>query len=300
MLEFNEEKHEYTLDGKKLLSVTQLMQKYGLAPDYSNVNQAVLEAKANYGKYVHEEIEKWIKEREIGLSTELINFVKYIKETNTSVIESEYKVWNDVVAGTIDLITNRNNQPIIADIKTTSVIHKEPVSWQLSIYLYLYIGLITSAENVLNYNDFKGECYHFDKEGNLEVVSIPLKPQSEVDKLIQAVREDKPYELSVLSDTELDKVVELEKLIKYYDEEKKKIEAKEQELKDAILKAMVENGYTQIDTKTIKITYTAPQTRTTLDSKAIKEKYPEIYNENLKESSVKAQLRITIKGEQSE
>ena len=223
MLEFNEEKHEYTLDGKKLLSVTQLMQKYGLAPDYSNVNQAVLEAKANYGKYVHEEIEKWIKEREIGLSTELINFVKYIKETNTSVIESEYKVWNDVVAGTIDLITNRDNQPIIADIKTTSTIHKEPVSWQLSIYLYLYVGLITSTENVLNYNDFKGECYHFDKEGNLEVVSIPLKPQSEVHKLIQAVREDKPYELSVLSDTELDKVVELEKLIKYYDEEKKEL-----------------------------------------------------------------------------
>ena len=46
MLEFNPDSHEYTLDGKKLISVTQLMRKYGLAPDYSNVSPATLEAKA--------------------------------------------------------------------------------------------------------------------------------------------------------------------------------------------------------------------------------------------------------------
>lgn len=297
MLEFNPDNHEYTLDGKKLISVTQLMRKYGLAPDYSNVSPATLEAKANYGKLIHEEIEQWIKYRKIGFSTELVNFVKYLNETNTKVIESEYQVWNDVVAGTIDLILERLGQDIIADIKTTYQIHKESVSWQLSIYLYLYIELVKllRPQLKLNYNQFKGECYHFNKAGELNVVEIPLKPESEVEKLIQAERDDKPYEMETIESSEIAKIVELEKLIKYYDEEKKKIESKEQELKDAILKAMEENGMTQLDTDLIKITYMAESTRTSLDTKAIKEKYPEIYNDNLKETKVKSQLRITLK-----
>ena len=297
MLEFNPESHEYTLDGKKLISVTQLMQRYGLAPNYSGVDPAVLEAKAKYGTHIHEEIEQWIKERKIGFTQELVNFVTFLNETNTIAIESEYKVYNDVVAGTIDLILERNQQDIIADIKTTYQIHKESVSWQLSIYLHLYINLINDAypQRCLKYNQFKGECYHFNKEGELNVVEIPLKPESEVEKLIQAVRDDKPYEMETIESSEIAKIVELEKLIKYYDDEKKKIEAKEQELKDAILKAMEESGMTQLDTDLIKITYMAESTRTSLDTKAIKEKYPEIYNDNLKETKVKSQLRITLK-----
>lgn len=297
MLVFNESKHEYTLDGKKLISVTQLMQKYGLAPDYSNVSPSVLQAKANYGKLIHEEIEQWIKYRKIGFSKELVNFVKYLNETGTKVIESEYQVYNDVVAGTIDLLLERLGQQIIADIKTTYQIHKEAVSWQLSIYLYLYIELVKllRPQLRLNYNEFKGECYHFNKDGELNVVEIPLKPESEVEKLIQAVRNEKPYEMANTNHNEIAKIVELEKMIKYYDEEKKKIEIQEQELKEAIIKGMEESGLTQIETDNIKITYMAESTRVSLDSKAIKEKHPEIYNENLKETKVKAQLRITLK-----
>ena len=297
MLEFDESKHEYTLDGKKLISVTQLMQKYGLAPDYSNVSPSVLQAKANYGKLIHEEIEQWIKYRKIGFSKELVSFVKYLNETNTRVIESEYQVYNDVVAGTIDLLLERLGQQIIADIKTTYQIHKESVSWQLSIYLYLYIELVKllRPQLRLKYSQFKGECYHFNKDGELNVVEIPLKPESEVKKLIQAVRDEKPYEMENTNHNEIAKIVELEKMIKYYDEEKKKIEIQEQELKEAIIKGMEESGLTQIETDNIKITYMAESTRVSLDSKAIKEKHPEIYNENLKETKVKAQLRITLK-----
>ena len=46
MLVFDEEKHEYTLNGKKLISVTQLMQKHGLAPSYAGVSTEILNAKA--------------------------------------------------------------------------------------------------------------------------------------------------------------------------------------------------------------------------------------------------------------
>ena len=302
MLEFDPDNHEYTLDGKKLISVTQLMQRYGLAPNYSGVDPALLEAKAKYGTHIHEEIEQWIKEKKIGFTQELVNFVTFLKETDTRAIESEYKVYNDVVAGTIDLILERNQQDIIADIKTTYQIHKESVSWQLSIYLYLYINLINDAcpQRCLKYNQFKGECYHFNKAGELNVVEIPLKPESEVEKLIQAVRDEKPYEMETIESSEIAKIVELEKLIKYYDEEKKKIELQEQELKEAIIKGMEESGLTQLETDTIKIIYVAETSRVSLDSKIIKEKYPEIYNENLKTTKVKPQLRITLKENKNE
>ena len=66
MLIFNEDKHEYTLDGKKLISVTQLMSKYGLAPDYSNVDPEVLKRKAQRGTLIHKEIEDYLSYRANG------------------------------------------------------------------------------------------------------------------------------------------------------------------------------------------------------------------------------------------
>ena len=41
MLVFNEEEHKYLLDGKELISVTTLMKKHGLSPDYSGVGPPV-------------------------------------------------------------------------------------------------------------------------------------------------------------------------------------------------------------------------------------------------------------------
>jgi hypothetical protein len=66
MIEFREDTHEYFLDGRKLISVTQLMRKHGLAPSYDAVPSAVLKAKAERGTLIHKEIEKYIKYGEIG------------------------------------------------------------------------------------------------------------------------------------------------------------------------------------------------------------------------------------------
>ena len=46
MIRFDAEKHEYFDGEKRLISVTQLLRKHGLAPDYSGVSDAVLNAKA--------------------------------------------------------------------------------------------------------------------------------------------------------------------------------------------------------------------------------------------------------------
>ena len=58
MLKFDAEKHEYFDGEKRLISVTQLLKKHGLAPDYSGVSDSVLNAKAERGTLIHSEIER--------------------------------------------------------------------------------------------------------------------------------------------------------------------------------------------------------------------------------------------------
>ena len=47
---FNPETHTYTLDGEEYISVTRLMKKHGLSPDYSNVSEETLQAAAAKGR----------------------------------------------------------------------------------------------------------------------------------------------------------------------------------------------------------------------------------------------------------
>ena len=190
MLTFNEETHEYTLDGRKLISVTQLMQKHNLSPSYSNVSVEVLQKKAERGSLVHKEIEDYNKTKDIGFTFELGLYKKYINENNVDVIESEMQVHNDIVAGTIDLVFYFKDNLYVCDIKTTYTLHKRAVRWQLSIYCYLYWYKRFTDRDMLKkyYNTTLGQAYHFTKEKTLNVVDIPLRTFEEVEELMECER----------------------------------------------------------------------------------------------------------------
>lgn len=289
MLEFNEEKHEYTLDGKKLISVTQLMQKHGLAPSYAGVSTEVLNAKAERGSLIHKEIEDFNKKGEIGFTDEMAQYKAFIEKNNVRVKASELQLHNDIVAGTCDLILNYGDGcNVIADIKTTYTLHLESVSWQLSIYAYL----------TQNPTIKKGQAFHFNKDGKLNVVDIPLKPMEEIERLMECERNGEIYKYEVaINDDQIMEIAELEELIKMLDGQVKAAKQKQDELKGALLQEMESRGLKSFEKGNLKITYVAPSTRATLDSKAIKEQYPAIYEANLKTTEIKASLKITLKGE---
>lgn len=297
MLKFDEKEHKYTLDGKVLISVTQLMQKHGLAPSYAGVSSDVLNAKAERGSLIHKEIEDFIKNKEIGFTEEMMEFKDYVEGRKIKHIQSEQKVHNDIVAGTIDLVFEDGKQPIIADIKTTYQLHQEAVSWQLSIYLWLYLDYDLRYADAA-WDGYKAQAFHFNKDGELNVVDIPLKPYWEVGKLMDCERKGEIYKYEVeINDQQLTEIEELEQLIKMLDGQVKAAKQKQDELKGALLQEMETRGLKSFEKGNLKITYVAPSTRTTLDSKAIKEKYPAIYEAHLKETEIKASLKITLKGE---
>lgn len=286
MIEFREDTHEYFLNGKKLISVTQLMRKHGLAPSYDGVPSEILKAKAERGTLIHKEIEDYIKQGEIGFTTELYRFIDHINENKIKPMASEQIVYNDVVAGTVDLVFEDGT---IADIKTTATLHKEAISWQLSIYSYLYI--------LHGSRPTRGAAYHFNAEGLLNVVDIPLKPMSEVARLIECERNGEPYTPQALTGTEakIAELAEVESIIKQIEEQKKAAEAQAVELRAALMAAMEANGVTGFENERIKLTYVAPTTRTAIDSARLKKELPEIAEKYNKTTNVKASLRITLK-----
>jgi hypothetical protein len=289
MIEFDSETHTYTDGGKKLISVTQLMRKHGLAPDYSGVPSEALIAAAKRGTLVHKEIEDYVKKGEIGFTKEVEAFMVYCESHFAEPIKSEFIVHNDIVAGQVDLLLKEiDGEIVIADVKTTSTLHKEAVSWQLSIYAYLSGIEITKAQ-----------AFHFDKCGELKVVDIPFKPKAEIEALFDAEREGKIYkrELVGIDANTLADLAEAERVIVSMNQYLKEAEERAKSIREAVMKAMAENGVKTFENDRLKITYVEPSTRTTLDSARLKKEEPEIAKKYEKQSTTKASLRITIKGE---
>lgn len=290
MIEFNEATHEYFNDGKKLISVTQLMRKHGLAPDYSAVPSSVLTAKAERGTLIHKEIEQFIKHSDVGFTSELNAFIEYIWKSNVKVIQSETIAFNDIVAGTADLVLeDANGDRIIADIKTTARLHTESVSWQLSIY----------AKLLEQHGCTRGQAFHFQPDGSLNVVDIPLKPIAEVERLLDCERNGKTYTQALkVSDLTLAELYSLEAYIEHCENQKKQAEERAKDLRAKLLDEMETQGVKTFENERIRLTYIAPQTRSTIDSARLKKDLPEIAEKYTKQTSVKASLKITLKGEE--
>lgn len=284
---FKEDTHQYFLVDcktgeviKELISVTTLLKKHGLSPDYSGVPSETLKAKAEYGNLVHSEIEKYIKDGEIGFTEELQEFIEHCEKTALKPIKSEFIVYNDVVAGTVDLYGEyAEKRNALIDYKTTATLHKETVRWQLSLYNYLG----GNATDML-------QAFHF--ASPLKVVDFNPIPLDEIETLLECERNGeiyKPKQL-VFEDELLARLAELQL-------SKKAIEDEEAELKAQLLEAMRAQGIDKHETEVLKIAYVAPTTQERVDSKKLKAEMPEIAAKYTKEIKVKDSVRIALKGE---
>lgn len=98
------------------------------------------------------------------------------------------------------------------------------------------------------------------------------------------------------NELELGKIEEQISLaIKDLQDKQKKLVDKNEEIKEKLKLAMEENQIKSYENAYLKITYIAPTTRVTVDSKKLKEKYSDIYQECTKISNVKSSIRIKVK-----
>ena len=80
-------------------------------------------------------------------------------------------------------------------------------------------------------------------------------------------------------------------------EMKKQMDEQEKMLKAELLKAMEMHGIKSFENDHIKMTYVAPTTRTTVDSKLLKKECPDIYAAYTKTTDVAASVRVNLKGD---
>lgn len=79
--------------------------------------------------------------------------------------------------------------------------------------------------------------------------------------------------------------------------QKEEVAERNAKIREKLKLAMEEKGITGYDNDYLSITYVAPYIKTTVDSKLLKEKYADIFNECSKTSEVKSSIRIKVKGE---
>ena len=285
---FNELDHTYTLDNKSLNGVTSILNRQLFADKYSGISDEVLNKAAEYGKGVHESIELY-DSLGIGEDEEAVkSYIKLCQKEGLTRLDNEYLISdNDYVASSIDVVFDDCS---LADIKTTSHLDEEYVSWQLSIYAYLF----EKQNPDLQANRLLAIWLPKARYGKPKVVEVPRKPVSEVIRLIEADKVGQQYVPSIASTTEITIANDVVQEVIRIERELKELKDKQTELRDGLLKQMQDHNIKSFKTDGLSLTRKLATTKTSLDSKMLQEKYPEIYNECLKTSEVKESLLIKI------
>lgn len=79
------------------------------------------------------------------------------------------------------------------------------------------------------------------------------------------------------------------------DRMKKQLEAKDKVVRQELQEAMDKYGIKKFENDILKVTYVEPTTRTTIDSKKLKEELPAIAEKYTKTTMVKGSVRIDVK-----
>lgn len=285
-------------DGSKepYISVTQLMKKHGLTTNYDHVPSATLKKAAERGTLIHEEIENYINNRELGFTTELDDFIDICNANKLNPVMCEFVVYNDEykIAGTVDNLGEwEGGEFWLGDNKTTQKLNTDALAWQLSIYHFL------SDKGAL-IDRYIG--FHLLPDNQSKLVDITPIDRAKVVELLEL---EKAGELLAQPKAQVeivnqDKIVELQKTIEFHEMQAKNAQKKLDELKQGLLLAMENNNVKTFENDLLKITYIAPSTRTTIDGTKLKKEMPEIAEKYTKTSNVKASIRITLRGENEE
>ncbi len=133
---FNEVDHTYNYLGSFLSGVTSLLHRTLFADKYNGISKEVLAKAADYGHNIHEQIEL-VDTLGVESHTPAVQAYLQMKtDLGLTTLANEYLVSDEIyIASSIDIIFD---DLTLADIKTTSRLDMEYLSWQLSMYAYLF------------------------------------------------------------------------------------------------------------------------------------------------------------------
>ena len=186
-IEFDEDKHEYTVNGVKVPSVSEILAPLS-ADRYSQVNPWVLQAAAERGRAVHEAAQLmdygFDPDEDFSVNGYLIAYQDFLSSTNVEWIYAEKIVGADrylqdgthsvLYAGTLDRYGYINGQAAIVDIKTYSSLSTDALlqaSCQTALYREALLENIPEDEAPDDYF-VKRYVLHLKKDGSWRLVDL--------------------------------------------------------------------------------------------------------------------------------
>lgn len=296
---FLPEEHRYynPENGRYLSGITSLLSRQLFQGKYDGVPQATLDAAAAKGSAIHEECADLATFGASGTYPETEAFARLLTREGIEPLEAEYTVSDgEYYASKIDLIDRSLN---LYDLKTTSTLDTDYVSWQLSIYAYLFERQNPSLQ--------VGRLAAIHLRGKrAKLVRVERKSAEAVSRLLAddlAWRQYIPQPDTHLSpagiaggqEGVLTKLTDIERAIIEIKTRLAQAEEQKKSLTEALYQEMDARGVYKLDSPTLSITRIADTTAETFDSKAFRADHPELYGKYLRETSRKGYVKITLK-----
>lgn len=295
-----EDTHEYfTNEFKKLHGITGFINDQLFPGKLDGIPESVLSLATERGKRVHEECENIDNEGIEAESKQGENYVRLKSDFGLTHIASEYIVTdNEFIASPIDKVYlgRHSDSVILGDIKTTYKLDMLYLSWQLSIYAYFFERQNSHLRvDALLAIWLRGE----DTDSIVQVERIPDK---EIEIFLQCCKEGLKYVDNCSADSYIAKLSDLPAKVSNVEESvyqliemQKTLDEQMNKFKSQLLELMKEAKADNIKGDLITITRKKAYSRESLDTKALKEKYPDIYEEFIKYSNVKESIQIKAK-----
>lgn len=294
------ETHEYfSSDFRKLRGITGFINDQLFPGKLDGIPESVLSLATERGKRVHEECGNIDNEVIEAESKQGENYVRLKSDFGLTHIASEYIVTdNEFIASPIDKVYlgRHSDSVILGDIKTTYKLDMLYLSWQLSIYAYYFERQNPHLKvDTLLAIWLRGE----DTDGIVQVERIPDK---EIEIFLQCCKEGLKYVDNCSADSYVAKLNDLPAKVSNVEESvyqliemQKTLDEQMNKFKSQLLELMKEAKADNIKGDLITITRKKAYSRESLDTKALKEKYPDIYEEFIKYSNVKESIQIKAK-----
>lgn len=295
---FDEQSHTYTTsDERQLTGVTSILKQVLFPDKYKGIPDAILAKAAERGTAIHNECED-VNLFGVGAlneksSEEARNYHELLASEGITMIYSEYLVTDDeVVATMIDCIDDKGN---LYDIKTTSQLDIESLSWQLSFCDYLF-----TKQNIFLERPSSRLYGIWLRGSTAKLVEVERKEDEEIEQVIKAylaseVIAHKPIEYSSPEEAALAKIseqeeaiIELKQMLDYH-------EAKKQESLSLLKEKMEREGIKKLETPRLLVTLVADSTSAIFDSKRFKDDHPDLAEEYMKQTTRKGYVKITVR-----
>lgn len=299
--------HHYILGLNELTGVTTILKDVIYRDKYTGIDEAVLRNAADRGTAIHEAVQAYMMGVDFELDPylqpyELDARVAWDAWTNNPacaglVAEAVEYLVSDCkeIASKIDVVRKvGEGKYAIADIKTTYQVDIEYVSWQLSVYKYLFERQNPNSEVV------QMQVFWYNRREKMwRLDDIPDKGTAEVKRLLDAWRKGEFWGMPMPADTEYPApLLNIGQMYAEMEQAVKEATAKRDEFRDRMLAAMTDAGIEQVKAEGFTCSLVGESERKGFDYKRMIKEHPDLtdlFGEYETTTKVKPSIRIILK-----